>query len=142
MGQMRRPPSRHCPWHQTCLYCCSPAHGCPHGHQGSALLAPGCVLAWGEEPGCGATSMVGVWSAPLAAHRCTGSAVDEQEAKPEVALLCVLSFACCFLQQHTHMKLCQSECTVNFAAQGPPHGSQLSHHTHPNRSVSANPSCL
>lgn len=41
---------------------------------------------------------------PLAAHRCTGPAIDEQETKAEVSLLCVLSFACCFLQQ-THMKL-------------------------------------
>lgn len=34
-----------------------------HGHQGSALLAPGCVLARSEEPGYGATSAVGAWSA-------------------------------------------------------------------------------
>lgn len=68
-------------------------------------FAPGCVLARGEEPGNGATSAVGVWSAPLAAHRCTGSAMDEQETEAEVPLLGVLSFACCFLQQHTRMKL-------------------------------------
>lgn len=60
--EMRRPHSNYCPWHQTCLCCCCPAHGCPHGHQGSALLCPWMCSGQG-------------WRTWQWGHQCSGSVV-------------------------------------------------------------------